>query len=58
MSSVMKNDGSSYTANINVKDNREEKWVNKKAKITLEVTRVDGEGFDGLTYSQWIDDGE
>lgn len=51
-------DGSSYTANVDVKDNREEKWVNRKAKVTLEITRVDGEGFDGLTYSQWIDDGE
>lgn len=51
-------DGSSYTANVNIKDDREEKWVNRKAKISLDITRVDGEGFDGLTYSQWIDDGE
>lgn len=49
-------DGSSYTANIDVKDDREEKWVRRISKVSLTITRVDAEGFDGVTYAEWIRD--
>ena len=49
-------DGSSYAANINVKDDREEKWTTRVSKVSLDITRLDTEGFDGLTYDQWIDE--
>ena len=48
-------DGSSYAANVNVKDNREEKWVRRKANISLEITRVKSEGFDGMSYNDWVE---
>lgn len=46
-------DGSSFAANINVSEDREEKKINMIASFTLEITRVDSEGFDGLTYDEW-----
>lgn len=46
-------DGSSYTANIDVKDDREAKWVKRLSKVSLDITRVDAEGFDGMTKAQW-----
>lgn len=51
-------DGSSYSANIDVKDNREEKWTTRLSKVSLEITRLDTEGFDGMTYDQWIEEQE
>ena len=49
-------DGSSYAANINVKDDREEKWTRRIAKISLEINRIDTEGFDGITYDRWVEE--
>lgn len=46
-------DGSSFSANINVSEDREEKMVNKLAKYSLEITRVDAEQLDGITYELW-----
>lgn len=47
-------DGSSYTANVEVKDDREEKWVPRLSKVSLTISKVDAEGFDGVTYEEWI----
>ena len=50
--------GSSYTANVEVKDDREEKWVPRLSKVSLTISKVDAEGFDGVTYEEWIDSQE
>lgn len=47
-------DGSSFACNIDVNDDREEKWTTRVAKISLSVTRCDPEGFDAMTYAEWI----
>lgn len=46
-------DGSSYSANINVSEDREEKMINKIAKYSLEITAVDSQDLDGVTYELW-----
>ena len=46
-------DGSSYAANINVNEDREERWVNRIAKFSLDVTKVNPEGFEGMTLTEW-----
>lgn len=46
-------DGSSFTANVEVNESREEKWVSKLATFDLDITRVDAEGFDGMTYDEY-----
>lgn len=46
-------DGSSYSANVEVTEDREEKWVSKIASFSLNITRVDPEGFDGMTYDEY-----
>ena len=51
-------DGSSFTANIDVRDDREEKWTRRLSKVALTISRVDAEGFDGMTYEQWVRDQE
>lgn len=51
-------DGSSFTANVDVKDNREEKWTRKISKISLDINKVDAEGFDGVTYEEWVKERE
>lgn len=48
-------DGSSFAANINVSEDREEKMINKLAKYSLDITRVDSQSLDGMTYEEWID---
>lgn len=49
-------DGSNFYADIQVKDDREERWVNKKSKITLTYTRVDYDDYDAIPYSEWIEE--
>ena len=49
-------DGSSFAANINVNDDREEKWTTRLAKISLDITRCDSERFDGMTYAEWLEE--
>ena len=49
-------DGSSFAANIDVKDDREEKWTTRLSKISLDISRCDPEGYDGMTYTEWIKD--
>lgn len=46
-------DGSSYSANVNVSEDREEKMINKIAKYSLEITAVDSQELDGVTYEAW-----
>ena len=46
-------DGSSYSANINVTEDREEKMINKLANYSLEITAVDAQELDGVTYELW-----
>ena len=47
-------DGSSYSANVDVTEDREERKINMLASFSLSITRVDSEGFDGMTYNAWI----
>ena len=47
-------DGSSYAANVNVSEDREEKKINMVASFSLDITRVDPVGTDGVTYEEWI----
>lgn len=47
-------EGSSYTANVDVKENREERKINAIAKISLDITKVSSDGTDGLTYEEWL----
>lgn len=51
-------DGSSYMANVNIKEDRDEKFVSKIAKAYLDITRIDSEGHDGVLYEDWISDEE
>ena len=51
-------DGSSFAANINVNDDREEKWTTQLAKISLDITKCDSEGEDGKTYAEWQEEQE
>ena len=46
-------DGSSFAANVNVTEDREEKKINMLASFTLDISKVDSEGFDGVTYDDW-----
>lgn len=46
-------EGSSFACDIQVNEDREEKWVNKLSKVSFSITRVESEGFDGLTYDDW-----
>lgn len=46
-------DGSSYAADVQVTENREAGKGGKLASFTLSITRVDPEGLDGQTYSEW-----
>jgi len=46
-------DGSSFSADVQVTEDREERWVNKVSKFSLSITRVDSEDYDGLPYEEW-----
>ena len=47
-------DGSSFTADVQVNEDHEEKWVPRLAKFSLSITRVDGPFYDGMTYDEWL----
>ena len=52
-------DGSSYYANVDVQEDREEKWVPRLGKFSLNITRVDPPtSFETLTYEEYTDDEE
>lgn len=46
-------DGSSFSANIDVSEDREEKKINMVASFSLDIRRVDTVGFDGVPYDSW-----
>lgn len=48
-------EGSNFLANVSVSEDREEKWVNKLAKVSLNITRVDSQVLDGVEYDQLFD---
>lgn len=47
-------DGSSFAANVDVSEDREEKKINMIASFSLDIKRVDTVGFDGVPYADWI----
>ena len=47
-------DGSSFAANVDVSEDREEKKINMIASFSLDIQRVDAVGFDGVPYTDWI----
>lgn len=47
-------DGSSFAANVNVSEDREERKINMLASFSLEFTKVDSNVFDGVTYEEWL----
>lgn len=47
-------DGSSFAANIDVSEDRGDKMIRQLAKFSLDITRVDQETPDGMTYEEWI----
>lgn len=51
-------DGSSYTADVQVSEDRDHDDYGKLASFSLTVTRVDAETLDGLTYQQWAEEEE
>lgn len=50
---VRTKDGSSFTANVQVSEDREHEDYDKIASFSMEVTRIDPETLDGMTYEQW-----
>lgn len=55
---VRSKDGSSYAANVNVSDQISYNVAGKQLDVSLNITRVDPEGFEGLTYAQWYTEEE
>lgn len=51
-------DGSSFACNIDVSENREARWVRRRATYSLNITRVDPEGLDGVPYNQFFKDSD
>ena len=50
---VRTRDGSSYAADVQVSEARDMGRDVIRSEFTLSITRVDPEGFDGLTYADW-----
>lgn len=46
-------DGSSFSANVDVNEDREEKWTRRIAKVSLDIIRCESEGSEALTYEDW-----
>ena len=55
---VRTRDGSSYAADVQVSETRDMGQDVIRSEFTLSITRVDPEGFDGLTYADWISNNE
>lgn len=47
-------EGSNFYANVDVNDDREEKWVNRLSKVSISFTRVDNDNKDLMEYADWI----
>lgn len=50
---VRTRDGSSYAADVQVSESYAASNGNKLASFSLSITRVDPEGFDGMTLAEW-----
>lgn len=50
---VRTRDGSSYAADVQVSESYAVNNGNKLASFTLSITRVDPEGYDGMTLAEW-----
>jgi hypothetical protein len=50
---VRTRDGSSYAADVQVSESYAVSNGNKLASFTLSITRVDPEGYDGMTLAEW-----
>ena len=48
-------DGSNFHADVEVSINNDYGNAPRTAGCSLSMTRVDGEGLDGLTYAQWTE---
>lgn len=48
-------DGSTFAANVNVSENRDQSKINQLASYSLEITKIDSQGLDGMTYDDWLD---
>ena len=46
-------DGSSFAADVQVKEDRSYNTGGQLASFSLDITRVDSEGFDGMTLDEW-----
>jgi hypothetical protein len=46
-------DGSSYTADVEVSEDRNYKEAGKVVSYTLTVTKVDVQELDGMTLAEW-----
>lgn len=55
---VRTKDGSSYTADIQVSEDRDHDNYGKLVSFSLTITRIDTEILDGLTYEQWSQEEE
>ena len=54
---VRTKDGSNYAADVQVSESRKQSTAHGLAEFSLSITRVDPEGYDGLTYDEWIESG-
>ena len=50
---VRTKDGSSFTADIQVSEDRDHSDYDAIATFSMTITRIDAETLDGLTYAQW-----
>ena len=55
---VRTKDGASYAANVDVNDDIGSDTAGKEMAVSLSITRVGPQGFDGMTLEQWLDDTE
>jgi hypothetical protein len=50
---VRTKDGSSFAADVQVTEDYKQNNNQRYASFTLKITRVDPEGFDGMTRAEW-----
>ncbi len=48
-------DGSNFCANVDINDDREEKYITRKAGVTLTISMVDDDEQDGMIFEQWLE---
>jgi translation initiation factor IF-2 len=50
---VRTKDGSSYAADVQVSESYAQDSAHKIVTFNLSITRVDSDGYDGMTYAEW-----